>query len=201
MLTNIKSFLEDMERKYYLIDTYLFTYNNVNTVVLVERNECFNVHSKWTIGRLTFFDIDEADRILRTEVSERSFECSVTEIRKYFKISYVESIKGFLENFYAYFNAYTPPKTKEVKTINEEQTLKKHYVSQGENPFTNCYGIIHNANKGQRRPCNTDKARRYAPEIYNYFKNDTNISFCFHKEEPSTLVEILKRSAKEDTNL
>ena len=53
---------------------------------------------------------------------------------------------------------------------------------------------MHYANNGQRSPFNDTKARLYCPEIYDYFYKDTNISFCFRKDSPLTLSEILNNS-------
>ena len=56
--------------------------------------------------------------------------------------------------------------------------------------------IIHNRNNGQRRAHNSDKALKYARDIYEHYKSDTNISFCFHEGPAATLAEIVARAAE-----
>lgn len=197
MLTNLCAFLSDMDRKHWHISSYLYAYNHIHTAVLVEDTSCFAPSSEFIICRLTFFKIGFPEIRLTTEVSNHSFQINIRYIREFFEIEYQDDYKGFLDRFYDHFNRHTPPTVKEKLNDEEENVVIQYYQSQGENPYRNCYGVIHNRNNGQRRPCNDEKARRFAKEIYDYFCADTNISFCFHEGPASTLDEIVKRLSKQ----
>lgn len=195
MLTNLCLFLDAMNAQQWHMASFLYSYNGVRTAVSVEDLYCFEPNAPRTICRLTFFDLDDEARRLVTEASKWSFQVNVRDIKDFFRVGYKEDIRGFLEDFYSHFDRNTPPVPAEEPTEAEESAIKKCYQSHGENPYTNCYGIIHNRDNGQRRLCNEEKAKRYAFEVYEHYKNDTNISFCFHEGPPATLAEIVARSA------
>ncbi len=196
MFDNLVAFLADMHDMEWHIASFLYTYNGVHTAVSVEDTACFNPSNQWVICRLTFFDLDEQNRIFQTETTRQSFQANITDIRHFFKIQYAPNLRDFLDSFYAYFAEHTPRNVNRQPRHDEENAIKRTYEKLGENPYTNCYGILHNKNKGQRRPQNSDKALKYAPDIYEHYKNDTNISFCFHEGPAATLAEIVARAAE-----
>ncbi len=196
MFDNLISFLADMRNIGWHIASFLYTYNGVRTAVSVEDTACFEPSNQWVICRLTFFDLDDETRVFQTETSHQSFQASITDIRHFFKIKYVPNPRDFLDSFYTHFAEHTPHNVNRHPDLNEEDAIKRTYERLGENPYTNCYGIIHNRDNGQRRPQNSDKAIKYAPDIYEHYKNDTNISFCFHEGPAATLAEIVARAAE-----
>ena len=50
------------------------------------------------------------------------------------------------------FAEHTPQHVNRHLEPDEENAVKRTYERLGENPYTNCYGIIHNRDNGQRRP-------------------------------------------------
>ena len=196
-MENLIALIVDMQKKGWNIHAFFYEYNKVRTVVLVKSTNCFVSDNKFdnTICKLTFFDRDNDAHSLETEANERSFSVSVTDIRRFFNIKSVKNVNDFLDSFYEHFNRRVPLKVDKLVDEELQICINNTYISKAENPYTNCFAVKRNGNNGQRSPFNEDKAKRYCPDIYEHFKSDTNISFCFHEGKPSSLKEILERLA------
>ena len=86
-----------------------------------------------------------------------------------------------------------------VTQIQKKAMLSSLSKSDSENPNKlYCYKVKRNPLGEKRSPFNEDKTKILRPDLFEYFKNDKSISFCYKEEESleKTTAEIIRNFAK-----
>lgn len=195
-LENLDALMKDMDNKHWHITAFTFRFGKVTATVLVEDVSCFSPKEYNTIARLTFHDVNERDRTLKTEASNDTLYVGLSDIRAFFKIGWIDKVGDLLTDFYSRLNTAIPPERPDELSQEEMQAVNE-CCNRGDHNNGECiFAVKHNANNGQRSPFNDDKAKRFCPDVYKEYYKDTNISFCFRETNALSLDEIRNNFAK-----
>lgn len=195
-LGNLDALMRDMSEKHWHITAFTFRFGEVTATVLVEDVSCFSPKEENSIARLTFHDINERDRILKTEASNDALYVGLSDIRAFFKIGWIDKVGDLLTDFYSRLNNAIPPEHPVELNQEENQAINECRNRGDHNNGTCIFAVKHNANNGQRSPFNDDKAKSFCPDVYEEYRLDTNISFCFRETNALSLDEIRNNFAK-----
>lgn len=200
LIERINLLKSEMIKNGWMVEPFLFKYNNVNCVVLVKRYTENEEKVKNSIIKLEFYKED--NRCLYADVKKYGiyFE-SAKAFRIFFNIRYVENIGDIFKQFKEYFIKFIPVKINENKTEKEKIIMVKS-LSESDSEDPNkiyCFGV---KRTGNRSPFNDNKARLLRPKLYNDI-NDNTVSFCFSsdREKEKGDVEILANWAKNKSNI
>lgn len=182
ILQNITILRDDMIGKGWIITAFDFKYNNNNYIVIYECLDKNIDKNKYYIAQLTFINTISNNKLIVLSNSKR-FNVSIIDIRKFFQIKYTENLGNLELQFYKNFAKYVPksfikPKGKKLEQVIDVLNNKDH----DNNKF--CYAVKRNGrsitNKQMYRTIyNDNKTRLLRPTLYEHFKNDKTISFCY----------------------
>lgn len=185
-LSNLKSLKDDMEKKDWTISSFLFTYKKIEYIVLVKRFVgTENRINKYALVKLHFMKSDNLDDDLVVEANSNHLMTDAKTLRIYFGIEYSDNLGSILQQFRDYFGGMIPS-----QMLNDQSKLEKRAMvyslskSDSENPNKIfCNKVKRNANGGQRSPYNSDKTKLLRKSLYEEFRNEPNVSFCYSDDE------------------
>ena len=172
MLSNLQLLNDDMKNKGWIITSFTFRYKTVNYIVLVkrflseERKE-----NKYSLVKLEF-------------MKENNLE-DAKIFREYFGIAYVPNLGDIFKQFYGIFGKSIPSTIKIVNTDFEKKAMVKSLsLSDSEDPTKiYCTNVRRNPEGQKRSVFNSDKTKILRPRLYEYFKDEESISFCYSNDE------------------
>ena len=185
-MNRIDILLNYLRLHHYHMTSFLFHYNGVHYVVLFEDLDNLPLVNEGFCVLLTFIDVAAENRKLSVKANVNHFKFNVREFREFFRIAFAENLGDIFQQFYAYFNGFIP------ETINEhptEQQIRLSVERLNRNDNDNnmcCYMVKRNpvveGRQYHRSPFNDQKCRILKPDLYEHFKEETTISFCFREE-------------------
>ena len=182
VMANIKKLRDDMRKKGWTVTAFEFPYNKNKYVVVVDLLAKDRDDKIWIVN-LTFIDVNDEERKLEVKANSSSFDISVKEIRRFFKIQYSNNIGNLLKQFYRQFQIYVPIYAKEIKNQKTKKVLLNYINRADNNEGLYLFKIIRNPKingvQRHRTKHNGDKTRLLRPEIYELFYHDDTISFCY----------------------
>ncbi|MCD7723721.1 MAG: DUF6037 family protein [Clostridiales bacterium] len=196
------------------ITAFDFKYNSKEYVVLFKNQDSDgkridkygNEKNIRYIALLTFIDKNNIERILQFRVNSGWFDIHFPTFCSYFKISYLNKSHGkFFSQFRSSLNSSIPQNPinnfKHDYTPEIKKVIAKNYFEENGEKLNRiyCFGIMRNGKtkKGEQKYRTTDNANftiLMRPELFEYFKDDKTISFCFTDDESreKTDVEIIE---------
>ncbi|WP_340021955.1 DUF6037 family protein [Paenibacillus sp. FSL K6-1096] len=188
---NLKLLKKDMEDRSWVIESFIFSYNNEDFIVLVKlfvENE--KKKEKYALLKLEFLRQSDLKSSLQVEANSNALFIDTKRLREYFKIEYNENLGDILRQFKEYFSRFIPKEVVEDKTDEQLRAIVASLSkSDSENPNKlYCYQVRRNGCKSdgtlaQRSLYNDNKARILRPFLYSKLKKEKNISFCFSENE------------------
>lgn len=105
--------------------------------------------------------------------------------REYFGIAYVPNLGDIFKQFYGIFGKSIPSIIKIVNTDFEKAAMVKSLsISDSEDPTKiYCTNVRRNPEGQKRSVFNSDKTKILRPRLYEYFKDEESISFCYSNDE------------------
>lgn len=198
MLENLILLKKDMEKLDWTISSFIFSYKKIEYIVLVKRfveNEL--KINRYALVKLHFMRLNDLSNDLICEVDRFKLLIEPQKMREYFGIEYLENIGDILRQFTKYFSQYIPIKVKEHTSEAEKIAMVNSLsLSDSEDPRKiYCKNVKRNANGKKRSKFNSDKAKLLRKKLFEHFKDDENISFCFsiYPENENDDSEILKK--------
>lgn len=182
ILKNITVLRNDMKSKQWIITAFDFTYNNISYIVIFECLDKSIEKNKYYISQLTFINTENNNKLVTLANSIR-FSISIVEIRRFFQVNYVENLGNFEEQFYKYFSIFIP--TTFHRPTGEQLEHVINVLNNRDNDNNRyCYAVRRNGkskneNQMKRTIYNDNKTRLLRPSLYDHFKNDKTISFCY----------------------
>ncbi|MBY0114557.1 DUF6037 family protein [Paenibacillus xylanexedens] len=188
---NLKYLKKDMEAKDWVIDSFIFRYNDEDFIVLVKlfaENE--KKKNAYALLKLEFLRLSDVNISLQVEANVAKLFVDAKTLREYFGISYSENLGSILQQFMEYFSRFIPAEV--IDNKNEDQLkvmVSSLSRSDSENPNKlYCYqvrrnGIKSDGNLAQRSNFNDNKSRILRPLLYEKFINEKNISFCYSEKQ------------------
>lgn len=186
MLSKFKQLKEDMEKNDWTITTFLFTYKSIKYVVLVKRFiDNVKKRDPYALVKLDFFKANDLSCTLSAEANSKKILIDARTLREYFGIEYSENLGDILMQFSKRFGEFIPVSVP-LQFSELEVGLIIKSLSKGDSEDPNkvfCYKVRRNP-KGQMRSLyNADKTKILRLPLFNYFKDDKSISFCYSTEK------------------
>ena len=186
MLSNLKLLNDDMKNKGWIITSFTFRYKTVNYIVLVkrflseERRE-----NKYSLVKLEFMKENNLEDSLLVEANSRKIFVDAKIFREYFGIAYEPNLGDIFKQFYGIFGKSIPSTIKIVNTDFEKTAMVKSLsISDSEDPTKiYCTNVRRNPEGQKRSVFNSDKTKILRPRLYEYFKDEESISFCYSNDE------------------
>lgn len=201
---NLVSLLGDMERKGWIIDSFPFTYNGVNTVVVVTRyKEGDHLPKEYAKIKVCFVLKSKVTESLRgwADFFEVHFE-NGSDFCKFWNIHNKGAKRDLFVDFAEVFAKHIPSTKIEHKTDEIERRILGGYAEGNDPLAVYCYDVRRNGRKqdgnlNKRSIENSNKARVLRPNLYSMYSDDQNLSFFFSRnpEEERTDEEIMIQKA------
>lgn len=188
ILANLKDLKNDMEKKGWCIDSFLFKYKTQEFIVLVklyiEGKE--PVKPKYALVQLEFFKKGNIHDKLLVPANSASLLTDASILRDYFGIDFGTSVGNAIQSFYRQLSLYIPTKVSAVKTTDQKVAMIESLSTSDKDDPNKiyCYSVKRNAEKqsggyGERSPYNDNKARILRPTLYKKLKTEIHVSFKF----------------------
>lgn len=204
MLENLKLLKADMEKHDWIIDSFLFFYKSIEYIVLAKRFLRKEAKKNpYALLEIEFIQSDNFSNHLVCEANSRQLFMDVKVVRKYFGIEYAANLGDVLKEFTKYFGQYVPDHVGREKTdLEKKEMVRSLSLSDSEDPNRiYCMCVKRNADGKKRSKYNSNKTRILRNALYEIFKDDETISFCFssNPEDERSDKEILERLAKRNS--
>ena len=186
MLSNLKLLNDDMKNKGWIITSFTFRYKTVNYIVLVKRFLSEEKReNKYSLVKLEFMKENDLVDSLLVEANSKQIFVDAKIFRKYFGIAYVPNLGDIFKQFYGIFGKSIPSIIKIVNTDFEKAAMVKSLsISDSEDPTKiYCTNVRRNPEGQKRSVFNSDKTKILRPRLYEYFKDEESISFCYSNDE------------------
>ena len=186
MLSNLKLLNDDMKNKGWIITSFTFRYKTVNYIVLVKRFLSEEKKgNKYSLVKLEFMKENNLEDSLLVEANSRKIFVDAKIFREYFGIAYVPNLGDIFKQFYGIFGKSIPSTIKIVNTDFEKKAMVKSLsLSDSEDPTKiYCTNVRRNPEGQKRSVFNSDKTKILRPRLYEYFKDEESISFCYSNDE------------------
>lgn len=205
-MENIKILRDELRKLGWHITAFLFRYKSIEYIVLFENFDNIRGDNKLWPVILTFIDRSDPDRRLETKANAVRFE-KAEEIRTFFRVADRENSGDFFSQFYSNFGKHIPrfpqKPDKEVKDLILTQLDRR---DQADPAARNCFAVKRNGKRDGKQLIrslfNANKTQLLRPTLYDHFKNDNTISFCYSTTQPDLPdTEIIARfAAKKDSS-
>lgn len=199
MLGYLKNLQEDMKNKGWTICSFMFQYKK-SYVVLVKRfvgDEKRN--DKYALVKLEFMEENNLKNSLYVEANSSRLITDAKTLREYFEIQYSDNLGDILKQFTQRLGSFIPSSVNErVSELEREAMVRSLSKSDSEDP-SKIYivGVRRNPKGKTRSEFNADKTKLLYKEVFEKFKNDKSISFCYSNDpnKLKTLDEIITNFA------
>lgn len=124
-LENLKSLKKDMERKKTDIDSFLFTYDKFEYIVLVRLYERDEPKPDFALLKLEFVKTWAGREHLRVPANASSLIVEAGMFRRYFGIPYEAKLGEAFRQFYAVLGEFVPTRVLPDKSDAERKEIRK----------------------------------------------------------------------------
>ena len=186
MLKNLKLLKDEMKNKGWTICSFIFSYKNTRYIVLVKRfvgNEIRN--DKYALVKLQFMKESDLNDSLEIEANSNKLIADAQMLREYFGINYSNNIGDILKQFTLQFGNSIPTEVKDtISELEKKAMVHSLSLSDSEDPEKiYCTKVRRNPQGHKRSEVNTDKTKLLRRSLFEHFKDDDSISFCYSKEK------------------
>ena len=185
LLGNLKELKTDMVNKDWTICSFIFKYKGTEYIVLVKRfvgTEKRKNH--YALVKLHFMKSANLSDDMQVEANSNGLIIETQILRKYFGIEYADNLGDILKQFTERLgNAI--PKTIPDGISDIERTAMVSSLSKSDSEDPNkiyCNRVKRNPNGGQRSEFNADKTKLLRASLFEYFRNDCSVSFCYYAD-------------------
>ena len=193
------------ERKGWTICSFIFTYKNVEYIVLVKRFVGREQRTEeYSLVKLHFMKSDDLGHELQVEASSQRLFVDAKNLREFFGIEYASNLGSMLHQLTEQIGRSVPPVVpapNDISTIEKNAMVHSLSRSDAEDPNkVYCTHVRRNPNNGERSIFNSNKTKLLRPLLYDKLQNERHISFCysFDKDKERTDSDILKHFAEDE---
>ena len=191
---NLKLLLNDMEKKEWLIDSFLFQYNNIEVIAIFKRyKEKEKKPNEYAKAKLEFIKRENINNSINAYIDfyEVHFK-NVNEFIEFFNIKNKNEKRNLFLDFAINFAQFIPKE----KIVHKNDQLERRILgSRAEGNNINaiyCFdvrrnGIRENGDLNTRSIENSNKACILRPKLYELYKDDLNLSFFFSENQEDEL--------------
>ena len=185
MLKNLKLLMADMKSKGWTICSFIFRYKNINYIVLVKRFVgTINRIDNYALVKLEFMKEMDLTDSLEVEANSKRLIIDVKSLREFFGIEYSCNLGNIINQFSDKLGKSIPINIKkDVTDIEKQAMVRSLSISDSEDPEKiYCTMIRRNSQGKKRSEFNSDKTKLLRNKLFECFKNDESISFCYSIE-------------------
>lgn len=190
LLENLRNIRNELKKKDWVVDAFLFRYKNLEYIVLVK------VYSDEEEKQKPDFAIVKLEFIKKGRHKNKNY-CTYADLyrihipdmksfREFFGIEYKENLGDVIKQFTQHFSTFIP---NHLTATNNESLLKDsitEYLDKTDSQSSKgkyCFsvkrnGIRKNGKQAKRSPANNQKAAFLRPDLHKKV-DDHTISFCF----------------------
>lgn len=191
---NLKLLLNDMEKKEWLIDSFLFQYNNIEVIAILKRyKEKEKKPNEYAKAKLEFIKRENINNSINAYIDfyEVHFK-NVNEFIEFFNIKNKNEKRNLFLDFAINFAQFIPKE----KIVHKNDQLERRILgSRAEGNNINaiyCFDvrrnvIRENGDLNTRSIENSNKACILRPKLYELYKDDLNLSFFFSENQEDEL--------------
>lgn len=186
MLKNLKILKDDMKNKGWTICSFIFSYKNTEYIVLVKRFVGTEIRiNKYALVKLKFMKECDLKDSLEIEANSNKLIVDAQTLREYFGIKYCDNIGDVLKQFTLQLGNSIPIEVKdEISKLEKEAMVHSLSLSDSEDPEKiYCTKVRRNPQGNKRSEFNSDKTKLLRRSLFEHFKGDDSISFCYSKEK------------------
>ncbi len=186
MLENLKLLKEDMKNKGWTICSFIFSYKSIKYIVLVKRFVENEIRiNKYALVKLEFMKESDLNDSLEIEANSHRLIVGAQTLREYFGIKYSDNLGDILKQFTSQFGNSIPIEIKEENSeLEKEAMVHSLSLSDSEDPEKiYCTKVRRNPKGHKRSEFNSDKTKLLRRSLFEHFKGDDSISFCYSKEK------------------
>lgn len=185
LLKNLKILKDDMVTKNWTICSFIFQYKKVEYIVLVKRFVGSEKRiDEYALVKLHFMKYDNLKDDLQVEANSKRLIIDTQVLREYFGIEYNENLGSILQQFTEQLGNVIPKQVPSVIT-NAEKTAMVRSLSKSDSEDPNkiyCNKVKRNADGRMRSPFNEDKTKLLRGSLFEHFRNEPNVSFCYYDD-------------------
>lgn len=186
---NLVALRGDMEKKGWIIDSFPFSYNGVNTIVVItlykdgERKTTEN-----TVAKVCFVLRSDASVDLNATADLWNVRFnSVSEFCDFWHIQYQNQGRPLFEDFSVHFAKFIPREKVEVKKDEIERKILGGRTEGNDPSAVYCFDVRRNGIRADGKPNvrsieNSNKAEVLRPTLYARYRDDMNLSFFFSSD-------------------
>lgn len=179
---NFRLLKSDMEEKGWVIEAFSFSYKNIDYVVLVKLYQANEVKlNHYALLKVEFLKANDINDNLIVEANVRELFTDARTLREYFGIKWSENLGDILRQFNEHFAQFIPDKI-DLSKSNLFKIAMNKSLSESDSEDPNkiyCYCVRRNPDNGERSIFNDNKSRLLRPKLYEKFKDDNTVSFCY----------------------
>lgn len=182
MLENLRTLRKDMINKGWTICSFIFMYRGMEYIVLVKIFvDKEKKVSQYALVKLHFMKSKKLNDELQVEANSKGLIIDAKELREYFGIPYKEDVGDIIKSFTKCLGSAIPSIMPDIFSDKEKDAMVKSLSnSDSEDPNKiYCTGVKRNPEGNKRSKFNEDKTKLLRSILYEYFRNDTSISFCY----------------------
>ncbi|MDL2057037.1 DUF6037 family protein [Limosilactobacillus reuteri] len=186
MLINLKLLKKDMQTNGWVISSFAFRYKRIRYIVLVHLfGDKLRKKNTYALVCLSFLLENDLNNSLIVEANTAGLLMDAKTLREFFGIEYHENLGDILSQFSNYLNHFIPVKVPVVYPRDQKEAmLSSLSKSDAEDPNKRyCFAVKRNPIGSKRSAFNSDKAHLLRPSLFDKYKDDVSISFCFSSDE------------------
>jgi hypothetical protein len=182
---NFRVLKQDMENNGWIIEAFPFIYNNYDYIVLTKLYQSNDRKPPYALLEVEILRRDDINDSLTVPVNTNGFMTDARTLREFFNITYAENIGDILNQFNEHFSNFIPIQV----NLDKPQDLKNamtNSLSRSDSQDPNkiyCFSIKRNSGTEKRTSFNDNKSRLLRPSLYEKFKDDRTVSFCYSSTE------------------
>lgn len=183
LLSNLKELKNDMANKDWTICSFIFSYKGIEYIVLVKRFVGTEKRdNQYALLKLHFMKSNDLSDDMQAEANSRGLLIESQMLREYFGIEYTNNLGDILQQFTERLGNVIPKNVPEyISDI--ERTAMVCSLSRSDSEDPNkiyCNKVKRNPSGSRRSKFNTDKTKLLRVSLFEYFRNEPNISFCYY---------------------
>lgn len=191
-LENLRIIRDELEKRNWAVEAFLFQYKKQEFVVLVKvLSDGEKKESKYAIVNLEFIKMGNGNESYCAYADTTKIHVpNLTSFRNFFGIEYKDNPGDITKQFTEYFSTFIPNRVIKNKAPLLKNTIINYLNNNREAGIGRyCFDFKRNGMKKdgtpkQRRPENNQKAESLRPDLFEKLKDYIEFSFCF-SEDPS----------------
>ena len=185
LLDNLKELKTDMVNKGWTICSFIFKYKEIEYIVLVKRFVGTEKReNQYALVKLHFMKSADLSDDMEVEANSNRLLIDAQMLREYFGIKYADNLGDILKQFTERLGNAIPKTIPDVIS-DIERTAMVRSLSKSDSEDPNkiyCNKVKRNPNGGQRSEFNADKTKLLRTSLFEYFRNEPSISFCYYAD-------------------